>query len=294
MPVKMAGLRFHLHQRLREITDQGHFSPRQYIHQCIGRLLLTTLTNRGHYLNIHSADYPAGEIRGQVVPEANIYFYAPLSGMNEIPQNASQATGAVMVEWYAETGTINATGSFGGFESDYAASHLHAGLAGQNGGVEVGLSPNVDGDSRGGIYLPGDNEFTLTEDQVGLLVSRSLYANVHTADFGGGEIRGQVVPLAQHYFTTSLTGLSEVEPVMTGAQGGLAFEFRNGTLTATGSFNGLESNNIGSAGSHIHAAAAGENGGISYPLSPELDSDTDARAGTYSAADNTFNFPKQK
>jgi hypothetical protein len=259
--------------------------------------VVETLTNRGHYLNIHSQDNPAGEIRGQVVPEANIYFYAPLSGMNEIPQNASQATGALLVEWYAETSSINATGSFGGLGSDYATdigSHLHAGLAGQNGGVELTLTPDLDGDSRGGIYLPADNEFTLTMDQVGLLVNRSLYTNIHTSDFGGGEIRGQVIPLAQHYFTTSLTGLSEVDPVMTGAQGGLAFEFRNGILTATGSFSGLESNNIGSAGSHIHTGAAGVGGGVAHPLSPELDDETDARAGTYSAGDNTFTLSSEE
>ena len=253
--------------------------------------IVETLTNRGHYLNIHSEDYPAGEIRGQVVPEANIYFYAPLSGMNEVPQNTSQATGALMVEWTADNSSINVTGSFSGLESDYASdigSHLHAGLAGQNGGIELALTPDLADDMRSATYLPTDNEFTLTTEQVGLLVERSLYANIHTADFNGGEIRGQLVPLAQHYFTTSLTGLAEVDPVETAAQGGLAFEFRNGTLSATGSFSGLESNNIGSPGSHIHSGAAGESGGVLYTLSPELDDETDARAGTYSAPDNTF------
>lgn len=291
------GVEISLNPTVGEDNRSGTFLAENNTFTDVSAEIVATLSNRGHYLNVHTADYPAGEIRGQVVPEANIYFYAPLSGMNEIPQNASQATGAVMVEWYAETSTINVTGSFGDLGSDYASeigSHLHVGLAGQNGGVEVALSPDLDGDSRSGSYLPGENEFTLTTDQVGLLVSRSLYANIHTADFNGGEIRGQVVPLAQHYFTTSLTGLSEVEPVMTGAQGGLAFEFRNGTLTATGSFSGLESNHIESPGSHIHSGAAGENGGVIYPLTPELDSETDARAGTYSAADNTFEFSAEE
>ncbi|WP_340103470.1 CHRD domain-containing protein [Rhodohalobacter sp. 8-1] len=287
------GVEISLTPTLSDDNRSGTFLAENNTFTNVDAAIVQTLVDRGHYLNIHSQDYPAGEIRGQVVPEANIYFYAPLSGMNEIPQNTSQATGAVMVEWYAETSTINATGSFGNLGSDYATeigSHLHVGLAGQNGGVEIGLTPDLDQDSRGGIYLPTANEATLTMDQVGLLVSRSLYANIHTADYNGGEIRGQVVPLAQHYFTTSLTGLSEVDPVMTGAQGGMAFEFRNGNLTATGSFSGLESNNIGSAGSHIHEAAADDNGGVIYPLTPELDDETDARAGTYSAADNTFNL----
>jgi hypothetical protein len=233
------GVEISLTPTLAEDGRSGTFDAEDNTFTDVPAGVVETLTNRGHYLNIHSEDYPGGEIRGQVVPEANIYFYAPLSGMNEIPQNASQATGAVLVEWYAESSMINATGSFSGLGSDYAASHLHTGLAGQNAGVAAGLTPDVDGDSRGGTYLPADNEFTLNMEQVGLLVSRSMYANVHSSDFGGGEIRGQVVPLAQHYFTTSLTGLSEVEPVMTNAQGGLAFEFRNGTLTATGSFSGF-------------------------------------------------------
>jgi len=288
------GVEISLTPTLSSDSRSGTFLAEDNTFENVSAEIVETLTNRGHYLNIHSADYPAGEIRGQVVPEANIYFYAPLSGMNEMPQNASQATGAVLVEWYAETGMINASGSFSGLGADYAASHLHAGLAGQNGGVEIALTPDVDGDSRGGIYLPANNEATLDQDQVGLLISRSMYANVHSSEFTGGEIRGQVVPLAQHYFTTSLTGKSEVEPVMTDAQGGLAFEFRNGMLTATGSFSGLESNNIGSAGSHIHAAAAGENGGVIYPLAPELDGETDARAGTYSAADNTFDLSEEE
>jgi hypothetical protein len=291
------GVEISLTPTVSEDGRSGTFTAENNTFTNVSAGVVETLANRGHYLNVHSEGYPGGEIRGQVVPEANIYFYAPLSGMNEIPQNASQATGAVLVEWYAETSTINATGSFSGLGSDYASnigSHLHAGLAGQNGGVEVALSPALDGDSRGGTYLPEDNEFTLNMDQVGLLVSRSLYTNIHTANFNGGEIRGQVVPLAQHYFTTSLTGLSEVEPVLTGATGGLAFEFRNGTLTATGSFSGLESNNIGSVGSHIHSAAADENGGVIYPLAPELDSETDARAGTYSAADNTFDLSDEE
>ena len=291
------GVEISLTPTLGDDNRSGVFRAEDNTFTDVSTEIVTTLSNRGHYLNIHSADFPAGELRGQVVPEANIYFYAPLSGMNEIPQNSSQATGAVFIEWYAETGTINATGSFGGLESDYAAeigSHLHAGLAGQNGGVEIGLNPVTDEDSRGGSFLPDDNGFTLTEDQVGLLVSRSLYVNIHTAELNGGEIRGQALPLAQHYFTTSLTGTSEVEPVTTDATGGMAFEFRGGTLTATGSFSGLESDNINSPGSHIHAGATAENGGVIHVLTPQLENDTDARAGTYSAGDNTFELSEDE
>ena len=292
------GVEIPLDPTIGEDGISGVFTAENNTFTNVDASVVETLSNRGHYLNIHTQDNPSGEIRGQVVPEANIYFYAPLSGMNEIPQNASQATGAVMVEWYADSGTINATGSFGGLESDYntsVGSHLHNGLAGQNGGVEIALTPDLATDLRSGTYLPNNNDFTPSTEQVGMLVGRALYVNVHTADLDGGEIRGQLLPLSQHYFTTSLTGTSEVEPVTTAATGGLAFEFRNsGTITATGSFSGLESNYIGAAGSHLHAGAAGTNGGVAIALDPALDSETDARSGTYSAADNTFDMTTEQ
>lgn len=259
--------------------------------------IVETLANRGHYLNIHSESFPAGEIRGQVVPEANIYFYAPLSIVNEIPQNPSQATGAVLVEWYADDSSIITTGYFSGLDSDYntdIGSHLHVGFAGQNGGAEVSMRAELGDDLRSGKFLPEINEFVLESDQVELLVTRSLYANVHTLDLPGGDIRGQVTPFAQHYFTTSLTGTTEVEPVQTEAVGGLAFEFRNGEITVTGSFSGLGSNYNESPGSHIHEGFAGTNGGVIRPLTPEVDDVIDARAGTFSADDNTFSFSPEE
>ncbi len=249
------------------------------------------LANRGHYLNIHTEEYPAGEIRGQVVTQANIYFYAPLSGAYEVPQNTSQATGAMLIEWYAADSEIVATGSFSGFESDYATdigSHFHIGYAGENGDVDVVLDPELSGDLRSGIFLPDSNTFTLEAEQVERLVDRNYYVNIHSVDLPAGEIRGQVLPLAQHYFYAPLTGITEVQPVMTEATGGVAFEFRNGMLTSSGSFADLGSNYLESPGSHIHEGFAGENGDVRYVFEPETDNMEDARAGIFFAADNTF------
>ncbi len=258
--------------------------------------IVERLANRGHYLNIHSEEYPAGEIRGQVVPQANIYFYAPLSGAYEVPLNTSQATGAILVEWYASDSEIVATGTFNELESDYETeigSHLHIGYAGENGDVDIVLDPELSGDLRSGTFLPSSNTFTLEAEQVERLVDRNYYANIHSADNPAGEVRGQVLPLAQHYFYAPLTGITEVDPVITEATGGVAFEFRNGILTASGSFAGLGSNYIESPGSHIHVGFAGENGDVLYAFEPELDSMTDARAGIFFAPENTFELPEE-
>lgn len=255
--------------------------------------IVTRLANRGHYLNIHSEAFPAGEIRGQVLPQANIYFYAPLSGAFEIPQNTSQATGAVFVEWYASDSSIVVTGSFAGLQSDYnqnIGSHFHNAFAGQNGGVDIVLNPVLGEGNRSGTYLPADNTFTLTTEDVTALVSRAWYVNIHSTDIPPGEIRGQVLPLAQHYFFAALTGLTEVQPVQTGAFGGVAVELRGTELTLSGSFNALESNFIGSPGAHIHEGAAGTNGGVLFSLNPDLDSAEDARNGIFNAGENVFSL----
>lgn len=258
--------------------------------------IVERLANRGHYLNIHTQEYPAGEIRGQVVPQANIYFYAPLSGAYEVPQNTSQATGAILVEWYATDSQIFATGTFSGLESDYntdIGSHFHIGYAGQNGGVDLVLAPELSGDLRSGTFLPGDNTFTLEAEQVGRLVDRNYYANIHSVDNPAGEVRGQVLPLAQHYFYAPFTGITEVQPILTDATGGVAFEFRNGQLTASGSFAGLKGDYIESPGSHIHAGFAGENGSVVFILDAEPESANDARAGIFFATDNTYELSEE-
>jgi hypothetical protein len=271
----------------------GTFEAENNTFEDVPAEVVERLANRGHYLNIHTEAFPAGEIRGQVVPQANIYFYAPLSGAYEVNANSSQAGGAALVEWYAETSEIVVTGSFAGLESDYntdVGAHLHTGYAGQNGGVDIPLAPGINDDNRSGLFLPEGNTFTLDGDQVGRLVDRNYYVNVHSTDIPSGEIRGQVLPFAQHFFYAPLSGLNEVPPVNTEATGGVAFEFRAGQLTSSGSFSGLESNYIGAPGSHIHEGAADTNGGVLFGFEPELDSAEDARAGIFFPSANTFDL----
>lgn len=279
-----------------EDSRSGTFEAENNTFEDVPAEVVERLANRGHYLNIHTEAFPAGEIRGQVVPQANIYFYAPLSGAYEVNANTSQAGGAALVEWYAEDSEIVVTGSFAGLESDYntdVGSHFHIGYAGQNGGVDFGLTPELSEDNRGGLYLPDGNTFTLNAEQVGRLVDRNYYVNIHSTDIPSGEIRGQVLPLAQHYFYAPLSGLSEVDPVQTEATGGVAFEFRAGELTSSGSFSGLESNYIGAPGSHIHLGAAGTNGPVEFAFEPELDSTEDARAGIFFPESNTFTLENE-
>ncbi len=257
--------------------------------------IVQTLVNRGHYLNIHTEAYPAGEIRGQIVPEADIYFYAPLSSGIENFGNISEGRGAVLLEWYGDDSEIVLTGSVHGLESDYnteIGSHIHAGYAGQSGGA---IAPNpltLHDDARSGIYMADDNTIVFDQEDVSMLVNRQTYFNVHTDNWPGGEIRGQILPLAQHYFAANLTGESEVDPVQTEAFGGVAGELRGNVLTLSGYFAQLSSNHLESPGLHIHYGVAGENGGVAHPLTLLPDNEEDARGGILLADDNTVTLSR--
>lgn len=141
------------------------------------------------YVNVHSSVFPAGEIRGQLGTAIHTLPFA-LSGDNEVPPVTTDATGSGTVS--LDGSTVTVTGTFSGLSSAYAASHLHGGAAGENGPVVQGLAPTVDADMLGGTFEAAMNTFDLRPSFADSIRSGLVYVNVHSATFGGGEIRGQV------------------------------------------------------------------------------------------------------
>lgn len=108
-----------------------------------------------------------------------------LKGSNEVPANGSAAGGSGSISVAADktvTGTITTTGIEG------RAAHIHTGAAGANGPVIVALSKNGDN----GWTVPAGAK--LSDEQYAAYVAGTLYVNVHSAAFPGGEIRGQLQP----------------------------------------------------------------------------------------------------
>jgi hypothetical protein len=250
-----------------------------------------TMRARGYYVNIHSTELQAGELRTQILPEARTYFYAPLSGASEVPAVNTVADGALAIEVYP--GRVSASGSFNNLGSMLnteivGGAHIHAGYAGQNGPVANVLSslPNVEGTS--GIFTADDNTFEVSNGWIDTLRSRSYYVNVHSIDEAAGEVRGQLLPLATTYFTNSLSGFNEVQPIMTDALGGVKIEVSNGEMVLTGAFSGLSSafNEMIAGGAHLHIAGPGANGDVDVALMPNLADDE--LSGIFRARDNTF------
>lgn len=242
------------------------------------------LGERKIYVNVHSTAYPGGEIRGQVHGMAQAVFRVYLSGANEVPSVQSMGTGQLLGEVMFDT--LIVTGSFNGLESDYAASHLHTGMAGQNGGVAIGLTATTLADNRSGEFIPAENSYTLNAAQKTALFDRMIYTNVHSTDNSSGELRGQMLPEANFVFNAYLTGSQEALPVISRGYGVLHGEVRGDEVTVTGSFSGLESDYASGIGSHLHRGYLGQNGGVAVALTPMLDGDN--RGATYMAANNRF------
>lgn len=249
------------------------------------------LMGRRMYLNIHSTTYPAGEIRGQLLPARAEVFTAALTGRAEIPANRSTATGGVVVERYGDT--IILSGSFSGLESPLAVAvgggaHIHMAALDSNGPVIHPLRVTSTGTGMtAGVFHADSNTFVLTGGEIEEFLQLGTYVNVHSTTRTGGEIRGQIIPHDAVAFEAWLAGLNEV-PAMAGlSQGGAIGILHNGQLMLAGNFIGLESDlavNI-AGGAHIHRNGVGMNGPIIHALTSTM---VDPRNGSFRVDDNTF------
>lgn len=202
------------------------------------------------YFNVHSTNFTAGEIRGQILSQqpgttttgtnantntitgpgtgttsvgtglnpfiaSTATFLAALRGSQEVPATASAGQGAATLLVNPANrqivAAVNTTGMAGN------AAHIHEAPPGINGPIIVPLTESVTGS---GIWIANA---VLTEAQFNSLLAGNLYFNVHSTAFPAGEIRGQILPQ-----TISLESIS-------GAVGRTGTTGTNGTgTTSTG------------------------------------------------------------
>jgi cytoskeletal protein CcmA (bactofilin family) len=261
---------------------------------------LMALLGRELYVNIHSLNNPGGELRGQILADNRLLFQSNISGAAQTTPVNTEATGKVVAELIGNSLVV--TGSFSGLSSPVATeiaggAHIHNALAGTDGAVIFVLDAELSDDQTAGTFARADNTFELTDEQIEQLFARGLYINIHTAMYNGGEIRGQILPVAQTYLTARLSGLNEVidgSPIETAAGGLVLGELTGSTLTVSGSFMGLESalaTEI-AGGAHLHTANAGSNGAVAKVLT--VDSSMDLMSGTFMASDNMFTLTDEE
>jgi hypothetical protein len=159
--------------------------------------LVDSLLAGGLYTDFHNSADPIGEIRGQLNLTTGIGFTSQLSAKEEVPPTVqSNGTGTASVVLSPDRQSILYSLTYLNISSTLtsAGGHFHKGARGINGGlVKVIVPPNSPGElTVSGVWSTSDSDMPLTPDIVDLFVAGDIYINLHTGDYIGGEIRGQV------------------------------------------------------------------------------------------------------
>ena len=156
----------------------------------------------------------AGAVSGRDDGDAK----ASLKGYMEVPAISSTATGRFRARIDEKAQTIHYELSYSGLESDVRQAHIHLGQKSVNGGIMVflcqttfnkdptGLAPTCPQEGSVSGTLQAQNltalataqgidptEQTAFDEMVAAIRAGVAYANVHTANHTGGEIRGQLL-----------------------------------------------------------------------------------------------------
>jgi hypothetical protein len=144
-----------------------------------------------YYVNVHTTDFAAGAVRAQLAPDPAIaLFRAAMLGANEKPSPADpNGTGAGQFFVNADTGRLCYALAVKGVALPAAAAHIHKGDANTAGPVVIPFTaPNADGVSSACVSADPALLKDLVANPAG------YYANVHTRQFAGGAVRGQLTP----------------------------------------------------------------------------------------------------
>src|SRR5262245_13191084 len=117
-------------------------------------------------------------------------FGGTLSGAQQVPPIGSAATGKGTVALDADEQHITVDLSFSGLSSNANAAHIH-GPAGP--GANAGILFPFTGVPAAKSGVIPQQTFAITPDQVAQLRAGQFYFNVHSDNFGGGEIRAQIL-----------------------------------------------------------------------------------------------------
>lgn len=169
---------------------------------------------------------------GQGTARAQVISYtAALSGPNESPPTTSTATGLVFVDFNPTAHSLRIRGSFQGLTSNTAAAHIHAAtaapLTGTAGVATVVPAPpgfplgvtsgsfdstldTLTAAAYNAAYVTANGGTPASAETAlkNALAQGEAYFNIHTTQFGGGEIRGFLIAAVPEPGTFALTGVA--------------------------------------------------------------------------------------
>jgi hypothetical protein len=147
------------------------------------------------YLNIHSDQWDAGELRGQTiaVPTTQSFSALPLD-TDQAGVGPTGGAGTISTAYDDASNTLTFCLQWSGLSGPVDSAHFHEAPPGEPGDIVIGINslPNFPSADTGTFVA----SVTVNEADEADLLAGLWYINLHTEDHPGGEIRGQLgVPL---------------------------------------------------------------------------------------------------
>ena len=161
----------------------------------VSRSLVRQLLARpaGYYVNVHTTDFPAGAVRGQLtgtsVADLGRTLNVSMSGANERPAGAGDpdGTGTATLRFRATAGQLCFRLRVQNIALPSVGAHIHRAPADANGPIVVPFqAPAANGVSGGCVTV----DAALLNDI--LANPAGFYVNVHTTERPAGAVRGQL------------------------------------------------------------------------------------------------------
>jgi len=125
--------------------------------------------------------------------ECNIYNFAgSAEGSQEVPANPSTAVATFSGRYNVEENYLSITINFSGLLGYTTAAHIHRAPPGVNGPVIASFMADFPFGVTSGTY---NKIIALDAAGIDDFLSGDAYVNIHTSQFPGGEVRGQIQPV---------------------------------------------------------------------------------------------------
>ncbi|MGE5457757.1 MAG: CHRD domain-containing protein [Methanococcaceae archaeon] len=194
----------------------GFWSRKDATDPLTDKIIMELLTD-SIYVNIHTGAHPDGEIRGQVLLDGGIGFYANLTGQQETPPVINTFAKATASFTLTNAGLVYLI-MYNGIDS-LIQTYFNNAPSGSIGGTVHPIN-NFNGKYAAGIWGFKDNE-PLSDELISELFKGNIYINMHSLAHPAGEIRGQITMNTGANFKSMLSAPQVVTSAVTSQAKGL-------------------------------------------------------------------------